>query len=267
MSMLLNQENFRVMKTVSKIVDWLEIRKTLSSKQIGFVPTMGHLHDGHLSLYKQAREENEVVVASIFVNPTQFNQQSDFDNYPRTLERDKEMLSQAGVDYLWLPDADEMYPDDYQVRVCETEISRYLEGEFRPGHFDGMLTVVMKLLNIVRPSHAYFGEKDFQQYLLIKKMVLSLFMPVEVISCETVRAEDGLALSSRNSRLTQEQRQKAAQFPHWLSQSLSINTIQEKLIEAGFQVDYIIEKWGRRLAAVWLGDIRLIDNVIIKTGE
>src|SRR5690606_17159227 len=159
-----NAENFQVMKTVSKIVDWLEIRSSLAGKQIGFVPTMGHLHEGHLSLYHHAKAENDVVVATIFVNPTQFNQQRDYDLYPRTLEHDIELLTNAGVDYLWLPDYEDIYPDDYQVRVAETEIADHLEGEFRPGHFDGVLTIMMKLLNLVRPTRAYFGEKDYQQY-------------------------------------------------------------------------------------------------------
>jgi pantoate--beta-alanine ligase len=148
--------------------------------------------------------------------------------------------------------------------VTETNLALELEGEFRPGHFNGMLTVVMKLLNLMQPARAYFGEKDYQQLLLVKKMVNALFLPTEIVACETVRAEDGLALSSRNSRLTPEQRIKSAVFPKLLQSSLGVEKITEQLKSLGFKVDYIAEKWERRLGAVWLDDVRLIDNVSIK---
>ena len=148
-----------------------------------------------------------------------------------------------------------------KCKVTETELSQELEGEFRPGHFDGMLTVVLKFLNVVQPNRAYFGEKDYQQLLLIKKMVNALFLPVEILSCKTMRAQDGLALSSRNSRLTKEQREKARLFPHLLQSHLPLAHIENELKKCGFKVDYIKEKWQRILGAVWLDDVRLIDNI------
>lgn len=251
------------MNIVSKVNTWHDIKKTLQGKSLGFVPTMGHLHEGHLSLFRRSRVENDITIASIFVNPTQFNQARDFDLYPRTIEQDKALLAACAVDFLLLPDAESMYPDKYQIQVTETELSTELEGEFRPGHFNGMLTIVLKLLNIVQPSRAYFGEKDYQQLLLIKKMTAALFLPIEIVPCTTMRAEDGLALSSRNSRLNQEQRQKAAHFPALLKGSQQPEAIAQQLYALGFKVDYIIDKWQRRLGAVWIDDVRLIDNIPI----
>lgn len=249
------------MNILSNTSECWAFQQAVNGKRVGFVPTMGNLHVGHASLIERAKAENDVTVVSIYVNPTQFNQQSDFQHYPRTLDQDKALLTSLGVDYLLLPTESVMYPDHYQVQLSETEISRELEGEYRPGHFNGMLTVVLKLLNLVRPTRAYFGEKDFQQLLLVKKMVTALLLPIEIVGCETKRAEDGLALSSRNSRLTSTQRELAARFPTLLSQSLPLASIADQLSELGFKVDYVAEKWGRRLAAVWLGEIRLIDNI------
>lgn len=262
--MKLNLEVFRKMNTVSKLDEWQAIRKQLSGKTIGFVSTMGHLHGGHLSLCERSRRENDITVVSIFINPTQFNQTRDFDLYPRTIENDQALLALHHMDYLLLPNPQCMYPDDYEIQVTETMISNELEGKFRPGHFSGMLTVVLKLLNLVQPVRAYFGEKDYQQLLLVKKMVTALFLPIEIISCETVRAHDGLALSSRNSRLNAHQRTKAASFAHLLQSTLSTEKIVEQLIMLGFKVDYVIDKWQRRLGAVWLDDVRLIDNIPIR---
>ncbi len=222
---------------------------------------MGHLHQGHMSLCARARRENDVVAASIFVNPTQFNQAEDFEQYQRNEAADCRLLEGLGVDYLICPAAAEMYPDNYEIQVAETKISQALEGEFRPGHFTGMLTVVLKLLNLAQADRAYFGEKDFQQLLLVKKMAAALFLPVEIIACETVRAEDGLALSSRNSRLTPEQRQKAALLVQLLMSGAGDAAVCQKLEQQGFRVDYVATEWGRRLAAVWLDNTRLIDNV------
>lgn len=251
------------MNIVSKINEWRVLRQQLNNLSIGFVPTMGNLHAGHISLYQRAKAENQITVASIFVNPTQFNQTSDFNHYPRTLDADIRLLAEYGVDYLLLPTESEMYPDQYQVQVHETQESKLLEGEFRPGHFNGMLTIVLKLLNLVQPTRAYFGEKDYQQCLLVKKMVDALFLPVEIVPCTTIRADDQLALSSRNSRLNQEQRVKAAYLPELLNSHLATTEVMEALSAQGFKVDYVHEKWGRRLAAVWLGDVRLIDNIPI----
>src|SRR3990167_1366893 len=212
MSMQLSQVVSRMMNTITEVKAWQQLRKTFANQTIGFVPTMGNLHAGHLSLCERSKRENDITVVSIFVNPHQFNEAQDFERYPRTIEQDQALLASHQIDYLLLPDAESMYADYYQIQVTESEISQELEGAFRPGHFTGMLTIVLKLLNLAQPTRAYFGEKDYQQLLLIKKMASALFLPVEIISCETIRAEDGLALSSRNSRLDTSQRKQAAQF-------------------------------------------------------
>jgi pantoate--beta-alanine ligase len=222
---------------------------------------MGHLHEGHASLAARSATENNVTVVSIFVNPSQFNQTSDFDAYQRTLDTDAALLESLGVDYILAPTVKSMYPDDYQVQVDETEISKELEGAHRPGHFKGMLTVVLKLLNLAQADKAYFGEKDYQQLVLVQKMVEALFIPTQIIPCETKRAKTGLALSSRNSRLTPEQQKKAARLSELLTSSLSCDGVKIQLESEGFKVDYVTKKWGRRLAAVWFESVRLIDNV------
>jgi pantoate--beta-alanine ligase len=252
------------MNILTDIQEWQALRKQLFNKTIGFIPTMGNLHVGHLSLCERSKAENEITVVSIFVNATQFNQVEDFEKYPRTLLQDQNLLADKKVDYLLLPEPKAMYPDDYEVKVSETTISTELEGEFRPGHFNGMLTIVLKLLNLVQPAKAYFGEKDFQQLLLIKKMAQALFLPTQIIECETVRAADGLALSSRNSRLTPEQRIFSQKFPELLQGSLNVEEIKLELEKLSFKVDYIAEKWQRRLGAVWVDNVRLIDNIAIK---
>lgn len=249
------------MNTVSTPLDWRHIRKTLPGKTIGFVPTMGNLHAGHADLIKRARKENDIVVVSIFVNPTQFNQASDFQHYPRTLEKDGELLQSLQVDYVFIPSENALYPDNYHVQISEHYLSQELEGAYRPGHFTGMLTIVLKLLNIIQADRAYFGEKDYQQYLLVKKMVEALFLNVDIVACKTVRAADGLALSSRNTRLDEKQRQLAAHFPRLLQSSLDVEAIKNELTALGIKVDYIAEKWERRLGAVWVGEVRLIDNM------
>lgn len=249
------------MITVTKVSEWLDLRKQLQGKTIGLIPTMGHLHAGHMSLCERSKSENDLTVVSIFVNPAQFNQQGDFDNYPRTLAEDKKMLEDHGVQYLLLPTAEDMYPDNYEVKVSESIISAEMEGEYRPGHFDGMMTVVLKLLNLAQATRAYFGEKDYQQLLLIQKMAKAFFLATEIIGCKTMRADDDLALSSRNSRLSVEQRAKAAKFPAIMRRNLLVDDVIKQLNEEGFKVDYIADKWDRRLGAVWLGDVRLIDNI------
>ncbi len=249
------------MNIVSNLSEWQAIRKKLNNQSIGFVPTMGNLHEGHLSLCQRAASENDITVVSIFINHTQFNNQSDFDLYPRTIEADQVLLKKQKIDYLILPTTAEIYHDDYEIMLSEKNISHTLEGEHRPGHFDGMLTIVLKLLNLVQPTRSYFGEKDYQQLLLIKKMVSALFLSTEIIACPTLRAADGLALSSRNSRLSPEQREHAVHFPNLLSSKFNTAEIAAKLTELGFKVDYIAEKWQRRLGAAWLGDVRLIDNI------
>jgi pantoate--beta-alanine ligase len=244
---------------------WQEFTRgpNYAGKQVGFVPTMGALHEGHASLFKKSAAENEITVASIFVNPTQFNNANDFKNYPITLDADLKLAEQCGVTYCLLPSYEDIYRDNYKYKVDENDVSQILCGAHRPGHFAGVLTVVLKLLNLVRANKAYFGEKDYQQYLLIKGMAEALFVPTEIIGCATVRAQDGLALSSRNMRLSSGERELATYFADQLKSKSSLDFIRTKLEEKGFRVDYVEEKFGRRFGAVHLGDVRLIDNVPI----
>jgi pantoate--beta-alanine ligase len=254
------------MNIVTNLAEWQQIRKTLHSNVIGFVPTMGNLHEGHASLLARAKSENEILISSLFINPTQFNQAADYDLYPRTLEQDTALLNKHNVDYLLLFTKKDLYPDDFTLHIQDcSELSQVLEGAHRPGHFTGVLTIVLKLFNLVLPTRAYFGEKDYQQLLLVQKMVEALFLNIEIIPCPTIRAEDGLALSSRNKRLTPEQRAQAALLPTLLKSSLSLEHIREQLADAGFTVDYVEEAWGRRLAAASLGGVRLIDNVALSS--
>lgn len=252
------------MNIVTALNEWQMIRRKLMGKTIGFAPTMGNLHAGHLSLYERSQCDNDITVASIFINPTQFNRPDDFAHYPRTLEQDLALLEKQGVDYVLCPTADALYHDHYTIQIHDTALSHELEGAHRPGHFTGMLTIVLKLLNLVQATHAYFGEKDYQQLLLVKHMVAALFVPTQIIGCETVRAHDQLALSSRNTRLSPLQRQTAAHFPRLLMSDIAIEYMTEQLVALGFRIDYIAEKWQRRLGAVWLDDIRLIDNIALK---
>lgn len=263
MSMKLKTVNFPKMNIVTKVDEWLEVRHHLKDQSIGFVATMGHLHAGHMSLCNKAKKENEIVVVSIYVNPTQFNNEDDFTFYPRTKEADLAKLNRCGVDYVFIPETRALYPDDYHIQITEIEMAQALEGVLRPGHFTGMLTVVLKLLNLIQPACAYFGEKDYQQLLLIKKMAEALFLSTEIIACPTIRALNGLALSSRNSRLTSLELKRAPHFHRLLKSDQPIESIITELKQLGFKVDYIVEKWGRRLGAVWLGEVRLIDNVAL----
>ena len=198
-----------------------ELKKYLSkeSGSIGFVPTMGALHMGHMSLMHQAKQMSDIVVVSIFVNPTQFLEGEDLEKYPRKFEADEKICEMSGVDYLFYPDISDMYVDD-EVRLCAPDIRGYLlEGAQRPGHFDGVLTVVMKLLNIVLPKYAFFGKKDAQQLTLIKQMVENLFMDVEIVAVDTVRESDGLAMSSRNVYLSSDERKEALKISRALKRS------------------------------------------------
>ena len=222
---------------------------------------MGALHDGHLSLVRRSRAENDRTLVSIFVNPTQFDDPRDLAGYPRTSEADLAMLRAAGADFLLTPSAADLYPDGYRYRVTETERSTTLEGASRPGHFDGVLTVVLKLLLIASAERAYFGEKDWQQLALVRGMADALFLPTAIVGCPTVRETDGLALSSRNRRLPPADRHKAPLLYRALSSAPTADAARRELQDAGFVVDYVEEVDGRRLAAVRLGDVRLIDNV------
>jgi pantoate--beta-alanine ligase len=251
-----------VPRIFTNLQDWRAERTVLDLTQlsIGFVPTMGALHAGHRSLLERARAENDRVVMSIFVNPTQFDDPADLLGYPRTLDADLGLASGL-VDHVLVPRPGEMYPDEFRYRLTESELSDRMEGAHRPGHFDGVLTVVLKLLNIVRPHRAYFGEKDRQQLELVKGMVQAFFLPVEIIPCPTVRDSDGLALSSRNRRLSPSGRARAAAFPRILRESPSPSAAARALGEAGFGVDYVEDLEGVRLAAIRLEKVRLIDNV------
>jgi pantoate--beta-alanine ligase len=250
-------------KVIKTIAHWREERRQIKATRVGFVPTMGALHAGHQALVQRSLRENEVTVVSIFVNPTQFNDKADFEKYPRTDQTDIELLTALGVHYVFMPSATELYPDGYSIKISETDIAMLMEGKSRPGHFDGVLTVVMKLLSIIRPTACYMGEKDFQQYLLIKKLAEAFFLEVEIIPCATVRDADGLALSSRNALLSAEERLRAPQFPHILAAASTPEEATRQLQEKGFTVDYVQDMWGRRFGAVRLGKVRLIDNLVL----
>lgn len=247
----------------NSIDKWFEFRKSgkLKSKSIGFVPTMGALHEGHISLFNKSIEENERTVASIFINPTQFNDPDDLKKYPRSFDADRIKLEKLGVDYIIYPEYNDIYNDDFKYEVNEKEFSKVLCGATRPGHFTGVLTIVMKLLNLVKADKAYFGEKDYQQYLLIKGMSEAFFIDTEIVSCPTVRESDGLAMSSRNLLLSEAERNNAAKFYKYLCSRLSKNEVINKLTDNGFKVDYIEVIYNRRFGAVFLGKVRLIDNV------
>jgi len=251
------------MKIFTSIADWQDFRNTLDEGFLGFVPTMGALHEGHLSLVKASREQNALTVVSVFINPTQFDDKKDFEKYPNDSRSDLERLEDAGVDAVLLPDSTQIYRDDYRFKVTESEFSRRLCGANRPGHFDGVLTVVMRLLNLVRPDQAYFGEKDYQQLQLIRDMVSAFFMQVKIVSCATVREADGLAMSSRNQHLDAGNRAKAAKLHTALKHSHSAAEAWKALAGQGFEVDYVEDIANRRLAAARLGNTRLIDNVEI----
>jgi pantoate--beta-alanine ligase len=201
----------------------LEAKRDRRSKStveptVGFMPTLGYMHEGHVSLIKRARQECDIVVVSIFVNPLQFGANEDFDKYPRDHARDTQLAEQAGTDFIFIPSVKEMYPTPIQSKVAVTGLTDVMCGASRPGHFDGVATVVTKLFQIVQPDRAYFGQKDAQQVAVIEQMVVDLNMPVQIIPCPTLREADGLAMSSRNVYLSQEERQQAVV----LSQALNI---------------------------------------------
>jgi pantoate--beta-alanine ligase len=228
---------------------------------LGFVPTMGALHDGHLSLVRRSRAENDRTLVSLFVNPTQFDDPADLAQYPRTVENDLELLRSEGTECVLLPAESDLYRDGYRYRVTEVEYSRTLEGAQRAGHFDAVLTVVLKLLQIASAERAYFGEKDWQQLELVRGMADAFYLSTAIIACPTVREPDGLARSSRNRRLLPSDRRKAPQFYRTLSAAPTSDAAARALRAAGFAVDYIEDRDGRRLGAVRLGGVRLIDNV------
>jgi pantoate--beta-alanine ligase len=252
-----------VTRVFERVDEWLDERRAQvrAGLTLGLVPTMGALHEAHLSLVRRSRAENDRTLVTIFVNPTQFDDPSDLARYPRTLETDFDALRREGADLVLAPSEKELYRDGFRFRVIETELSNVLEGAHRPGHFDGVLTVVLKLLEIASADRAYFGEKDWQQLQLVRRMAHAFFLRTEIVPCATVREPDGLAMSSRNQRLTSEDRRKASELFRTLSTAPSADAAARALGQSGFQVDYVEDRDGRRLAAVRLGAVRLIDNV------
>lgn len=272
--------------TISLLRDFLD-SAIQNGKSIGFVPTMGALHDGHKSLIELAKRNNDLVVGSIFVNPTQFNDPKDLLNYPRTPELDYAVLESAGCDLVFSPTVDEMYPDDQLLELNFGDLETVMEGQFRPGHFKGVATVVSRLFNITTPTRAYFGEKDFQQLAVIREMNRRLQTGIEIVGCPTLREADGLAMSSRNIHLNAEERKmapliyKALLFAQNYVRSEELNNIKTEvklMIESfeGFKVQYLefvhsetlqpISKWQhqksqRACIAVLTSKTRLIDNV------
>jgi pantoate--beta-alanine ligase len=246
----------------TSLADWRAVRDApeWANQTVGLVPTMGALHAGHVALLQRARAENQRVVLSIFVNPTQFNEPNDLANYPRTFEADVELV-RPYVDAVLAPATEEFYHDGFRYRVAESDLSRRWEGQHRPGHFEGVLSIVLKLFNVVQPRRAYFGEKDWQQLQLVRGMVEAFFLPVEIIACPTVRDTDGLALSSRNGRLSQLGRTHAAAFPRALRTARDAASAAANLKVHGFEVDYVEDYEGVRLGAVRIDGVRLIDNV------
>ncbi len=253
------------LKIFNSVKEFIEFRKQIHPDiELGLVPTMGALHQGHASLIKQSYSENDLTVLSIFINPTQFNDPTDFTKYPKTWTDDLKIASDSGADIVISPIPEEIYFDNYRYKVTESDFSKRLCGAHRPGHFDGVLTVVLKLLMLVRPSKSYFGEKDYQQLQLIKDMVASFFISTEVIGCPTFRENSGLAMSSRNMRLSESARIKAASIFKCLSENVSAAEVKNNLSALGFDVDYVEDEGSRRFVAATLEGIRLIDNVKIK---
>ncbi len=252
------------MISILRTIEELNHFRQKISGTVGFVPTMGALHEGHASLLRQARKQSDHVILSIFVNPTQFNDSKDLENYPRTLETDQILAEREGVDALFIPQYNDLYPDHYLYEVIEKKWSHLFCGAYREGHFNGVLTIVLKLLNLVQPHSAFFGEKDYQQLRLIQEMVKAFFLKVQIVPVETCREADGLAMSSRNVRLTPKDRQRAPLFHQCLKSAPSAQAARQKLEEHGFRVEYIEDWENRRLGALYLGAVRLIDNVKIE---
>ena len=276
-----------IINTIPELRQYLHKNRT-EGRHIGFVPTMGCLHQGHCTLIQRSAAENDITVLSIFLNPTQFSCREDYAKYPRRREADIAAAEEAGATVVFVPDENELYPSGFQTFVDIRELAKPLCGESRPGHFIGMATIVLKLFNIVRPDKAYFGQKDYQQVCIVQQMVRDLDMQIEVISCPTVREDSGLACSSRNERLTTEEKTKATKIYRLLQEaSDSIRAgisdssklhgqICQGLEEAGMEVEYVeivetktlhpvqrIETETLIAVAVFLGTIRLIDNILV----
>ncbi|MDD2543091.1 MAG: pantoate--beta-alanine ligase [Candidatus Cloacimonetes bacterium] len=273
------------MLQINSLQEMQEITYPTGSK-IGFVPTMGYLHEGHLSLVDASRKECKITVVSIFINPAQFGPNEDLASYPRDLERDLNLLRERGVDYVFFPSSGQMYPDGYHSWVEVEELSNILCGASRPGHFRGVCTVVLKLINLVRPHRMYMGEKDYQQLTILRTMAVDLNLPLRIVGCPIVREPDGLAKSSRNVYLDQSQRQIARSLSEALQMAQSqarsgildsaelIRQATEHLQSRGARVDYVsivdsrtlmphaqIDEYSRMLLAAYVGKTRLIDNL------
>jgi pantoate--beta-alanine ligase len=277
-----------VVTTPKEMHEWLHSYR--GAKSIGFVPTMGALHAGHEVLLQQAQQENDITVLSLFVNPTQFNVQADFDAYPRTTERDLRIAEHHGVDVVYMPETDSMYPDGWRIYVEPGTAADPLEGLGRPGHFRGVATIVTKLFNTVQPTRAYFGKKDYQQLAVIRQMVSELNFDISVIGVETVRHDDGLAMSSRNVRLSDTQRAAAPAIYQSLQAAQSLVASGETSAEVvlktttsmlnsvyGCTIEYVeivrrtdlqtisnIDCPAVMCIAVWFDQVRLIDNIEIQ---
>ena len=276
----------KVLKSKKTLIDYVERQREMG-KKIGFAPTMGALHQGHLSLYKAAKKENDEVISSIFVNPTQFNNPDDFQKYPKTLEKDLELLEKAGVDAVYVPNVEEMYPDGLNSKKYDFDgLENEMEGKYRPGHFDGVGTIVEELFRQVQPHNAYFGEKDYQQLAIIKKMVEKTKLPVKIHGVPTLREEDGLAMSSRNVRLTETQRKEATIIYETLTKVkewfkvISLEEIKQRVTEifrnSNFELEYFViadeetlkeanaideDKEYRAFIVAYADTVRLIDNM------
>ena len=279
------------MKIIENASDLAKVISDLRAegKTIGFVPTMGALHDGHLSLVKRSKEENDYTVISIFVNPTQFNNADDLKKYPRTLDADCELLTTiGGVDFVFAPDVETMYPSNYTYTPIDLGVmDQVMEGKFRPGHFQGVVQVVKRLFDLVTPDNAYFGQKDFQQVAVIRYMVKYYGLPLNIVSCPIIRSENGLALSSRNARLTEEQKEQAliisktlynmqtmvnsyspAELMTWSTQQINAGGLEVEYIEIvnPDTLETLTDKWVPNsvcCVTAYCGDVRLIDNMVL----
>lgn len=279
-----------IFKKVTDLQRWLDTQR-VQKHTVGFAPTMGALHQGHLELVRLSKRASDVAVVSIFVNPTQFNDPKDLEKYPRTPERDIELLISAGCDALFMPPVEEIYPPghDLSIQLDFKQLAQVMEGQFRPGHFAGMATVVHRLLDIVRPQRLYMGQKDFQQLSIVRDMLRQLQIPVELVMCPTMREADGLAMSSRNVRLSPQMRSVAPiiyQILVWAKVELTLRDalkIQQealqKLTDAGLRPEYFdivdgitllpVTHWADSkfivaCTAAFAGEVRLIDNVVLR---
>jgi pantoate--beta-alanine ligase len=281
-----------IIKTVSELNERLDSFRNNNSK-IGLVPTMGALHKGHIQLVERCVRENNICVVSIFVNPTQFNDKNDLEKYPRTPEKDCKMLEEAGCNYVFMPSVEEIYPEPDTRIFGFGKLEQVMEGSFRPGHFNGVAQIVSKLFEMVKPDRAYFGEKDFQQLAIIRELVIQLKYPIEIVPCPIVREPDGLAMSSRNTRLSETEREKAVLISEFLFKSLNFakdhsisetrNYVIDNLVSYPvFKLEYFeivdgfslqeVNDWDKSdyivgCIAIFCGPVRLIDNIVYKNAN